>query len=223
MRRHRHRPNNEGDSLRSATLKFLISTLCGVLAALLCAPLAAGQDVSKFDLSTNDGVNAAREAISGRPLEEHSKGCIRRDASLPRIVVVGGFAFDYGCRLQGAFVKTSYLAADKEAFSRTALEALGWKTGKRAEREKLAMAWVSKGLLGFLTIISNQNEDFANHAFQPPKAITGTDASSTVTLWIRLPAGRVRGTTYQKREYKFSSEGNLSATNTLDNFTTSRN
>ena len=84
-----------------------------------------GQDLSKFDLSTNDGVNAAREAIAGKPLDDRSKRCIRRDKSLPGITIVGGFAFDYGCRLQGAFINSQHFTSEDEAFSRTAHEALG--------------------------------------------------------------------------------------------------
>jgi len=181
-----------------------------------------GQDLSKFDLSTNDGVNAAREAIAGKPLDDRSKRCIRRDKSLPGITIVGGFAFDYGCRLQGAFINSQYLTADDKAFSKTALDALGWKA-VQSQREKTAQAWVANGLLAFLTVISVKDADFANHSFQPPRALTRGDAIVAVTLWIRLPSGRVRGTRYELREYRFSAEGNLAGATTLENFTALNN
>ena len=181
-----------------------------------------GQDLSKFDLSTNDGVNAAREAIAGKPLDDRSKLCIRRDKTLPGITIVGGFAYDYGCRLQGAFINSQYLAADDKAFSKTALDALGWKA-VQSQREKTAQAWVANGLLAFLTVISVKDADFANHSFQPPLAATRPDGSIAVTLWIRLPSGRVRGTRYELREYRFSAEGNLAGATTLENFTAPNN
>lgn len=194
--------------------------LCG---SLCFAAAIRGQELSKFDLSTNDGVNAAREAIAGKPLDDHSKRCIQRDPGLPGIVVVGGFAFDYGCRLQGAFVGSRYLTADDEAFSRTALGTLGWKAADRSQREKLAQAWVARGLMAFLSVIADKNEDFAGHSFQPPQTVTTADGNIAVKLWIRLPSGRVRGTRYELREYRFSSDGNFTGDTTLEEFTANRN
>ena len=203
-------------SLNQVTaLLWLCGSLCLVAAI-------HGQDLSKFDLSTNDGVNAAREAIAGKPLDDRSKRCIRRDKHLPGITVVGGFAFDYGCRLQGAFINSQYLTADDKAFSKTALDGLGWKASQ-SQREKTAQAWVANGLLGFLTVISVKDADFANHSFQPPQALTRGNGTVSVTLWIRLPSGRVRGTRYELREYRFSAEGNLAGATTLENFAARNN
>lgn len=195
------------------SLKLAISLI------FLVAPITPAQDLSQFDLSTNDGANAAREAIAGKPVDDRSKRCIRRDASLPGIVVVGGFAFDYGCRLQGVFIKSSYVGVEDKSMSRSALASLGWKTANQQQREGLAQAWVSEGLLGFLTVLSAKNEHFANHSFQEPQASTNSDGEIVVTLWMRLPSGRVRGTSYQLREYKFSKDGDFAGNKTLENFT----
>jgi len=189
---------------------------------LVLAATSPAQDLSQFDLTTNDGVTAAREAIAGKPLDDRSKNCIRRHASLPGIVVVGGFAFDYGCRLQGVFIKSSYVGVDDKLMSRSALESLGWKNANQQHREALAQAWVAKGLLGFLSVLSAKNEDFAEHSFQPPQAATNAEGETVVTLWLRLPSGRVRGTTYQLREYKFSQDGDFAGNKTLENFTAPR-
>jgi hypothetical protein len=189
---------------------------------LVLTGLASAQDVSQFDLSTNDGVNAAREAISGKKIDERSKNCIQRDRSLPGIVVVGSFAFDRGCRLDGVFVNSRYIGTDDKGMSKGALETLGWKTAKQPQREKLAQAWVEQGLLGFLTVVSKENEHFAGRAFQPPQTVTGAGAETVVTLWIRLPAGRARGTAYQRREYRFSKDGDFMGSKTLDEFTATR-
>ena len=195
------------------SLKLTISLI------LVLAAITPAQDLSQFDLSTNDGVNAAREAIAGKPLDDRSKNCIRRHASLPGMVVVGGFAFDYGCRLQGVFIKSSYVGVDDKSMSRSALEALGWKAANQQHREALAQAWVVKGLLGFVSVLSARNEHFAEHSFQPPQAATNSDGETVVTLWMRLPSGRVRGTSYQLREYRFSKDGDFVGNKTLENFT----
>lgn len=185
----------------------------------LLSSIGTAQDISQFDLSTNDGVNAAREAIAGKKLALRSKSCIKRGSKLPGIVAVGGFAFDRGCRLEGVFINSQYVASDDNSMSRSALEALGWKTMNQSQREKLAEAWVENGLLGFLTVISEKNEDFAGRAFQSIQTVTRPDGDTAVTLWIRLPSGRVRGTTYQLRAYRFSKDGDLAGNTTLDNFT----
>jgi hypothetical protein len=189
---------------------------------LVLAAIAPAQDLSQFDLSTNDGVNAAREALAGKKLDDRSKRCIRRDPSLPGIVVVGSFAYDRGCRLQGAFLNSKYVAADEGSMSRSALKALGWKTATQQQRESLAQAWVEKGLLGFSTVLSVKNEDFANHSFQPPQAVTKPAGVIVITLWVRLPAGRTRGITYQLREYRFLKNGELEETTTIESFTATR-
>lgn len=188
---------------------------------LFLAATASAQDLSQFDLSTNDGVNAAREAIGGKKIDERSRNCIRRHPSLPGMVVVGGFAYDYGCRLQGVFINASYAGVDDQAMSRHALEALGWKTASQQQREGFAQAWVANGLLGFLRVLSAKNEHFANHSFQPPQAIT-KDGETVVTLWMRLPSGRARSTAYQLREYRFSKDGDFLGNKTLENFTAPR-
>jgi hypothetical protein len=185
---------------------------------LVLAAIASAQDASQFDLSTDDGVNAARETIAGKKLDDRSKRCIRRDPRLPGIVVVGDFAYDRGCRLQGAFMNSKYVAADNGSMSRRALEALGWKTANQPEREVLARAWVEKGLLGFLTVLSVKNDDFANRSFQPPGAVTRPASEVVVTLWVRMPAGRARGTTYQRREYRFSKDGDYEGLVTVESF-----
>ena len=198
------------------------SVLLYLCSFLVFAAAVQAQDRPKFDLSTDEGVNAAREAVTGKKVDPRSTRCIRRHADLPGIVMVGGFASDYGCRLQGAFVGSRYLATDEKGLSRSALEALGWQADNRQQREKLVQAWVVRGLLGFLTVLATKNEDFANRSFQPPQAVSREDGATAVTLWIRLPSGRVRGTTYQLREYRFSSDGDFAGNTTLENFTATR-
>jgi hypothetical protein len=207
--------------IESVRLNQTIAIFC--LCGSLCFACAVhGQDISKFDLSTDDGVNAAREAIAGKPLDARSKRCVRRNNSIPGIIAVGGFAYDRGCGLQGVFVNSNYLTTDDKAFSRTALNALGWNRGDRSQRETAAQAWVVNGLLAFLTVIYVKDTDFANHSFQPPQTSTRADGSIAVTLWVRLPSGRIPGTKYELREYRFSSEGDLAGNTTLEAFSVVR-
>ena len=186
----------------------------------MIAAEAQTPDLSQFDLSTREGVNAAREAIAGRKLDDRSRNCVRLDKDLIGIAVVGGFAYDYGCRFSGVFVKARYFGQDDPGLSQAALDALGWKTANQKQREKLAQAWVEKGLLAFLTVVSETNQDFANRSFQSPQATSKSNGETIVTLWIRMPSGRSRGRGYQLREFRFSADGALSSAVTRESFST---
>jgi hypothetical protein len=203
-------------------MKRSISQAIAICCFLIFLPTksasAQTQDFSQYDLSTKDGVNAAREAMAGRKLDDHSKNCVRLDKDLIGIAVVGGFAYDYGCRLSGVFVKTRYFGKDDPGLSRAALDALGWKTANQKQREKLAQAWVEKGLLAFLTVVSEKNQDFANHSFHSSQATSKPNGETFVTLWILLPSGRSRGRSYELREFRFSAYGALSSAVTRESF-----
>jgi len=181
---------------------------------------AQTQDFSTYDLSTKAGVNAAREAMTGKKLDDRSKNCVRIESDLPGVVAVGGFAYDRGCRFEGAFVKSRYFGNEDASLSKSALDALGWMAASSKQREKFAQVWVEKGLLAFLTVLSAKNEDFANHSFQAPQAVSQPNGEIVVRLWIRLPSGRSRGRNYQQREHRFSSSGNLLSTRTVESFST---
>jgi hypothetical protein len=70
------------EARRNAETAGVSAKLSRAIALLFClgscfsVTAIHGQDLSKFDLSTNDGVNAAREAIAGKPLDDRSKLCI---------------------------------------------------------------------------------------------------------------------------------------------------
>lgn len=202
-------------------MKQALTLIC-LLGLLISASVIRGQDLSRFDLSTNEGVNAAREAVTGKPVDDRSKRCLRRDKSLSGIVMVGNFAYDYGCRLEGAFIGSRYLTARDKGLSKAALEELGWKAANQQQREALAQAWVMKGLLGFSEVPSEKPEDFGGHPFQAARVVTRADGETAVTLWVGLPSGRSRGRAYQLREYKFSSDGDFAGYTTLENFPTSK-
>jgi hypothetical protein len=73
-----------------------------------------------------------------------------------------------------------------------------------------------------MTVLSDRHEDFGSRSFQPPLAVTNDDGQTVVTLWVRLPSGRVRGTLYQLREYKFTKEADIAGNTTLETFTADR-
>lgn len=202
-------------------MKFLYATSAIlVLFVATIAVEAQTPDLSQFDLSTTDGVNAAREALAGRKLDDRSRNCVSLDKKLPGIAVVGSFAYDYGCRISGVFIKSHYFENQTPGLSQAALNALGWKSAKPKQREEMATNWVQNGLLTFLTVLSAKNEDFGERSFEPPHATSAANGETIVTLWIRMPVGRRRGRSYQRREFKFAADGSLLSARTAESFST---
>jgi hypothetical protein len=189
---------------------FIYTILLGWL--LPGAHTTYAQDLSRYDLSTDEGVNAAREALRGEALDAESQRCIRRATELPRIVVVGDFAYDLGCRSQGVFVASRYFKITDLSLSKAALDALGWNASNPEERKRLARLWVEKGLLAFSSVMVTKDSDFGNSPFHPPQAMADKDGVITVSLWVRMPSGMRPGPgRHEYVEYKFSRDGDLMA------------
>src|SRR5215207_4149960 len=51
--------------------------LLTISALFMCFACAGGQDLSRYDLSTDEGLMAARGAVIGKQLGAYSKGCVR--------------------------------------------------------------------------------------------------------------------------------------------------
>jgi hypothetical protein len=180
--------------------------------------ISQGREAAQYDLSTDEGVAAALETLTGKKMDRRSLTCIRRDRELP-LVVVGSFAFDRGCVFDGVFVNARYFGKSDAALSEGVLDTLGWKTANQEQREKLVQAWVVKGLLAFVKVLHQKNEDFENRAFQPPQVVSKEGGEISITLWLRMPTGRVRGRSYILREYRFSKEGGFVGSSKLEDFT----
>lgn len=203
------------------TRLFCLAGIAISLATSWASPSFAygqGREAAQYDLLTDEGVAAALEALNGKKIDRRSLSCIRRDRELP-LVVVGSFAFDRGCVFDGVFVNARYFGKNDAALSKSVLDILGWKAANQEQREKLAQAWVVKGLLAFVKVLHQQNEDFQNRSFQAPRVVSGENGEIAVTLWLRMPAGRMRGRSYLLREYRFSTEGGFVGISKLEDFT----
>lgn len=181
--------------------------------------VAQALDASKYDLSTEQGVTAARESLTGKKLAPGAQGCIKRSGNFP-IIVVGTRWIHVRCVLEGVFVKSHYLDQDA-VLSKAALELLGWKSANHKQREQLARALVIEGWLGFKVVLSEKHNDFGDRSFQAPQAVSKDNGEVVVTLWEQLRgSGRARGTTtYFLREYRFGRDGDFAGDVQVDRFT----
>lgn len=204
--------------MRFYDLKKGFGIYLSLILTLIFSICAAGQDFSRYDLATNEGVNAAREAKLGKKLLEYSKGCLKRPAELPEIILFGLFAHDRGCMLDGAFIKKRFLSK-QENLSKAALESLGWRKAVAKRREELALKWTQFGLLSFDGYpINKANSDFKRD-FQAPQAVTDDKGVVNVTLWTRQPAGMRCETVYVRLIFKFANDGSLRERLTAESFT----
>lgn len=199
-------------------LKKVFGIYTALILTLIFSACAAAQDFSRDDLATDEGVNAAREARLGKKLPEYSKGCLKRPAELPEIILVGSFAHDRGCMLDGAFVKKRFLSK-QENLSQAALESLGWRKADAGGRAELALEWTQFGLLAFGGYPLNEaKDDFRGRDFQVPQAATDDEGVVSVTLWTRQPMGMRCQTAYDRLIFKFAADGSLAERKSLESF-----
>jgi hypothetical protein len=193
----------------TVTISRYLAFSLTVLAIASVSSSASAQDYSAYDLTTVDGVNAAREAKLGRKLDSYSKGCVEIPKQLPGVVLIGGFAFDHGCMLSDAIIGKRGEPISKDT-SRVALSYLGWKGADSEKREALALDWVKYGLLAFENPLTQPTSDFKPGVFQQPQAVLH-DGSISVSLWVQRPSGMRCESAYDKIEYSFLRDGSLGA------------
>ncbi len=214
--------------IKFSLLFALLSCVCAGCANAQLVPNQTIESISNADLATDEAVlaelqkraDAKREKLGlankGTSKLEAKSVCIERLKESPKVIVIGFFANDVGCRFDGAFVGSSYFEKTDIALHKTALDALGWEKAPKSEREMLAKFWVEKGLLAFFTVLYIKDKDLNNQDFHPPQAVSSENGAIKVTLWIQLPSGMSREKGFQHVEYRFDKNGNYSGSSTLE-------
>ena len=220
------------ESLKLAvSLIFLPSFVAGCTNAQIVSPQARSkiESPSQSNLSTDEAVLAELQKRADAEREklglankkssrlETKDVCIKRFKESEKIIVIGFFAHDVGCRFGGAFVNSRFYEKTDANLSKDALAAFGWEKAPKREREMLAKFWVEKGLLPFFTVLYTKDENLNSSEFHPPQVISKENGEIKVTLWIRLPSGMSRERGYQLLEYRFAADGNLSGSSALVN------
>jgi hypothetical protein len=221
---------------KSVLLKFAVKILIKISLALVFLPYILAACVNAQDLSTDDAVIAElQKKVDAKRAELGTTGdskldakrnagsqldarsvCVRRLKESAKVIVIGFFRTDYGCHYEGAFVNSHYFEkTDVIELSKAALEEFGWRTANQMKREKLALAWVEKGLLAFFTVLYTTSEDFGRSEFHPPRTASAENGRIKVTLWYQVPSGSSREKGYQQVEYTFSGDGKYSGSSTL--------
>lgn len=209
------------DSIRQVAVSIV---MIGLITACVNA-----QTISKVDLSTDEAVLAELQKRADAnhiklglinkksPKIEAQNVCIERLKESVKVIVIGFFAYDVGCRFGGAFVDSRFYEKDDAALSKNALATFVWEKAPKGEREMLASYWVQKGLLAFFTVLQMKDKDLNAVDFHPPRAVSTKDRGVTVRLWVQLPSGMRREKGFQHFEFKFAKDGSLSGSSTLEN------
>lgn len=159
-------------------------------------------------LGTEAEVRRAYETATGRSLAEHA--CIVHPTSFSALVVVGGFAHDRGCMLEGMFIDGNWV---DDSDSARALAAHGWGSVHPEQRQALARAWVTEVMGAFGSEMQEQTsaafelED--TPAFVPPE-LTAQGGAIVFDAWVGMPSGMVHESEYRHLRYTFDEAGNVS-------------
>lgn len=185
---------------------------------LLAFPLSSCASAQHADLSIDAGVIAELQKTVDAKSAELAKGdekliakqkaasklskenvCIERLKESAKIIVIGFFRTDVGCRFDGAFVDSRYYERESSDISKIALGALGWAKANRTARENLAKIWVEKGLLVFAPL-----------PYQKVSAISSGDTEIKVTASSEYPPNVTSRT--QTKQFVFDKDGSLLST-----------
>lgn len=148
---------------------------------------------AKNSISTGDEQLDAKRRAANKL--EKKDVCIGRLKASAKVIVIGFFRTDVGCRFDGTFIDSRFHGRDEEDLSKIAFAALGWKKADRAGRERLAKIWVGEGLLAF-----------SEMPYQQVSAVTTGDEIK-ITVTSRYPAG-ITSRSAAKR-FVFDNEGKL--------------
>lgn len=157
------------------------------------------------DLATDDGVRAAFKKATGKDL--HEDDCIGRPG-VKDVVVVGSFAHDRGCDLDGGFVGGTWM--DRKAMGHKGLAALGWAEMDAKARAELATQWSHRVLYHWGGSVVRKTEKAFEledtPAFTAPSTATDGDAV-LVTFWVEEPPGMQDIDIFEQVELRFAADG----------------
>jgi len=182
---------------------FLVLIALGVISCnALSLPL--------WDLSTDAGVVQAYNTITEQNLGTEDL-CIHRPNGFKEVVVIGRVQDD-GCQGDELFVGQTLGRFD--TLTDEGLTLNGWND--RTRRETLALQWTEGVLLAWHTPLEEENEAFKTSGipFSPPAALTQTDGSIHVELWVREAE-----THFAQYQVVFDSNGTLVSSTVLNEFT----
>ena len=169
-------------------------------------PIAAGD---------RKAVREAYRAAMGRDLGEEVD-CVQWPEAFAHVVLVGTFAHDRGCMLEGFFIDRTWYDGRRSDAVADGLATVGWADAAIDEREVLARAWIDSVTHAFDgQFVREEQTAFVfedTPAFEPVQVKALEDGGVLVSGWVSLPSGMVWESAYHFMEYRFDRQGALSRT-----------
>jgi hypothetical protein len=164
-------------------------------------PKAATKAFAKDDKAA---VLAAYEAATGTDLGDDA--CVVWPSSFPRVTLVGGFAHDRGCDLEGVFVDGELRKTDAN------------QAGLATREFDKAVLHDKEAIARFVTASETAFEIAGSPKFTAPRATENKIGGVVVEGWVQRPAGMVYELSYDYIIYRFAPDGALE-TETRNSFT----
>lgn len=158
-----------------------------------------------------DDKAAVQAALASAGVEVGDDPCLSWPSSFPRVVVVGSFANDRGCDVEGIFVDRTWHARGGEV---AGLATRGFVDAAMATKQSLARAWADEVVHafggGFVT-----EDDVAfgldgSPGFTPVSVRANEAGAVVVEGWTLEPAGMVFESTFHHVGLHFAVDGALS-------------
>lgn len=168
-------------------------------------PKTGGKPFAKDDKAA---VLAAYKAATGTDLGEDA--CVVWPSSFPRVTLVGGFAHDRGCDLEGVFVDGELRKTDA---NQAGLATREFEKAVLADKEAIARAWTDEVLHAFGgNFVSASQPAFeieGSPKFSAPRATENKIGGVVVEGWVQRPAGMVYEFAYDYIIYRYAPDGAL--------------
>jgi hypothetical protein len=175
------------------------------------APVRAAAEPAPQPFAKDDKA-AVRAALTSAGHDIGEDGCIAWPSSFPRVVVVGGFAHDRGCDVDGVFVDRTFHAAGGEV---PGLATRDFEAALLAAKESIARAWIDEVVHAFgghfVTESTTAFELDDSPKFSPVLARVNKIGGVVVEGWIAEPPGMQDASTFTLVTYRFAKDGALQA------------
>ncbi len=154
------------------------------------------------------GDEKAVRAALARARQDVGEACFEWPASFPRVVLVGSFAHDRGCDLEGMFVDRRW---HDEGGTPKALATRDFANAKMEDKEAIARAWVEEGLQAFggrfVQVTTKAFELEGSPKFEPVRARMNKIGGVVVEGWVQRPSGMQDETGFDFVVYRFAPDG----------------
>lgn len=165
-------------------------------------------------LATNEAVRKAYADATGHKLDKND--CIERPSDFPGVVLVGGFANDRGCSMQGLFIDGKLQdRTSAGSWSLRVLETVDFANADRPRQEEIARMYVD----GIVHVFGGRFVTTASKAFEfddtpafTPVSVADHHEGFVIKGWTGLPSGMLDESGFVFMEYAFAPSGQVTAT-----------